>query len=399
MRPGTPGFVPERLIEAREARGLSTQLALASLVGKPRSTISRWELGEATPEPEALELLARQLNVRRSHLLRPIPDHGRGAFFFRARKSVEKDIRASERARLRWVQDISLVLQHYYDFPSYDVPDLLAGESYKSLREEDFERIALELRRHWRLGEGPIASVIGVLEARGFVVACDEVGSSRLDGLCRWSEVDQRPYVLLAKDKRSFFRSQMDAAHEMAHAILHRGVDQGSLEKDFDLIEAQAFRLASAFLMPSTTFPLEARYPTLSGLLSLKDRWRVSVKAMIKRCSDLAIISDTAATQLYKHYSAKGWNRGEPMDLEHPADEPKLLAKAIRGLVESGVRSKRDLLETEFTIPATDLEQLAALPPGWFDLSGEVIALELTPRKLHSTSGEVVQFPSSYRRS
>jgi len=399
MRPGTPGFVPERLVEAREARGLATQLALASLVGKPRSTISRWELGEATPEPEALDLLARQLNVRRSHLLRPVPKHGDGAFFFRARKSVEKDIRASERARLQWVQDISLVLQHYYDFPKYDVPDLLNGESYRSLRDEDFERIALELRRHWNLGEGPVASVIAVLEARGFVVAYDEVGSARLDGLCRWSEVDRRPYVLLAKDKRSFFRTQMDAAHEMAHAILHRGVDQDGLEKDFDLIETQAFRLASAFLMPSTTFPMEARYPTLSGLLSLKERWRVSVKAMIKRCSDLAILSDTATTQLYKHYSAKGWNRGEPMDQGYPVDEPKLLAKAIRGLVESGVRSKRDLLETEFTIPAVDVEQLTALPSGWFDLGGEVIPLELTMRKQQPGGGEIVPFPSPSRRA
>jgi Zn-dependent peptidase ImmA (M78 family) len=144
------------------------------------------------------------------------------------------------------------------------------------LRFDDLERIASDLRSHWKVGDGPVTSMIALLEAKGFVVARDIAGSVRLDGLCNWSEVDQRPYVLLAKDKQSFFRSQMDAAHEMAHAVLHRRLSQEDFEKDFKLIEEQAFRLASAFLMPSTTFALETKHKTLSGFIALKERWRVA---------------------------------------------------------------------------------------------------------------------------
>ena len=46
MRKGIPGFVPERLVEAREARDM-TQVTLAQLIGKTSSTsIGRWERGE-----------------------------------------------------------------------------------------------------------------------------------------------------------------------------------------------------------------------------------------------------------------------------------------------------------------------------------------------------------------
>lgn len=397
MRPGTPGFVAARLVEAREARNLNRQLALANLIGKPSSSVSRWETGEATPEPEALDALARALNVRRSYFLRPMIDHGSGAFFLRARKAVEPAVQARERARLRWAQDISLVLQHYYDFPEFNVPDFLDGKSYKALTEDDLEAIALELRHHWKLGTGPITSMISVLEQNGFVVVYDLADSGRLDGVCNWSNADNRPYVLIARDKETFFRSQMDAAHEMAHAILHRELSQSEFEDDFDRIETQAFRLASAFLMPSTSFPLEAKYPTLAGFLALKERWRCSAKAMIKRCSDLNIIDSATSTQLYKHYSFKGWNRGEPMDREWPRDNPKLLARAIRDLVESGLRSKSELLETEFIVPASDVENLVALPGGWFNAAGDVVPFNIARRKSNAGVGQVISFPEKQR--
>lgn len=391
MRTGTPGFVAQRLVQAREARGIGTQVGLANLIGKPQASVSRWESGEATPEPEAVDALAQQLNVRRGFFLRPMPEHGEGAFFFRARRNVERPLQARERARLRWVQDISLALQHYFDFPTFDVPDLLVGDEYSVLRADDIERIALDLRRHWKVGDGPVTSMISLLEAKGFVVARDVAGSARLDGLCSWSEVDHRPYVLLAKDKQSFFRSQMDAAHEMAHAILHKSLTQDDFERDFKLIEEQAFRLASAFLMPSTTFALEVRHKTLSGFVALKERWRVSVKAMIKRCSDLDLIDQDTSTQLYKYYSARGWNKGEPLDDHFGVDNPRLLAKAITSLVEEGTRSRYDLLGNEFAVTGADLEELCALEPNWFTSKGADI-IQLRPRR---DRADVIKFPST----
>jgi Zn-dependent peptidase ImmA (M78 family) len=233
-------------------------------------------------------------------------------------------------------------------------------------------------------------------------VACDEMGTTALDGLCNWSKTDGRPYMMLANDKMSFFRRQMDAAHEMSHAIIHRNVTAEELRRDFTLIERQAFRLASAFLLPASGFAMAVGYPTLSGLLTLKDQWRVSVKAMIRRCRDLDLVDDDGQIQLYKYYSAKGWNREEPLDRSTTVAQPRLLAQAIGMIADSGRRTKDELVSWDFTIPARDIEELVALPAGWFGReTGQVVHLRLNSnvRAFNDPgdqSAEVVPF-SSYR--
>jgi Zn-dependent peptidase ImmA (M78 family) len=172
----------------------------------------------------------------------------------------------------------------------------------------------------------------------------------------------------------------MDAAHELAHAILHRDVTDEQLKADFDIIERQAFRLASAFLMPADTFPLDVRVPTLSGFLAIKDRWRVSIKAMIRRCQDLDILETEDARQLYKYYSAKGWSREEPLDRSVPHAEPRMLASALRMIVENGARSKADLIASDFVFPGKDVAELVGLPEDWFSL-GDVIPLRMAATK------------------
>lgn len=281
-----------------------------------------------------------------------------------------------QHSQMSWLHDISGVLQHYVDLPAVDIPDVLGGASYRQLRDEDMERIALDLRRHWKIGEGPCADVVALLERVGFVVGAIEMGTSKLDGLCSWA-VDDRPHILLATDKMSFPRRQMDAAHEMAHAILHRNVTEVELKQNLKDIETQAFRLASAFLLPSTTYPLEVARPSLAALQTLKERWRVSIKAQIKRLSDLEMIPEHHVTQLYKLYSAKGWTKEEPLDREWPVSEPRLLRDLLNMIVGSGVRTKSDLLAVEFTMRPGDVENLASLPPGWFsEMTGEVVQLK-----------------------
>ena len=75
------------------------------------------------------------------------------------------------------------------------------------------------------------------MEQVGFVIGSIEMGTVKLDGLCSWSPINGRPHVLLATDKMSFARRQMDAAHEMAHGLLHRAVPQEELTRDLKFIE------------------------------------------------------------------------------------------------------------------------------------------------------------------
>jgi Zn-dependent peptidase ImmA (M78 family) len=296
---------------------------------------------------------------------------------------------------MHWLQEISGLVEHYVDFPEIDIPDVLNGASYKQLRDEDIEQIASDMRARWGIGEGPCIDMMPLLERIGCIVGSIEMGTSKLDGLCNWALGNDRPHILLSTDKMSFPRRQMDAAHELGHAILHRNVTGGELKKDLKEIERQAFRFASAFLMPATTYSYEVKTPSLASLLALKERWRVSVKAQIRRLSDLDLIPGEYAISLYKLYSAKGWSKEEPLDRNWQISEPTMLRSALELIVESGVRGKSDLLNVEFTMKAGDIENLAALPPGWFSKAGELVSLKLrdSNSKAQAMPPTILSFP------
>lgn len=396
MRVGTPGFVPERLVEARAARRVQSMKELALILGVSPSSVSRWETGKQAPEADALTELAKALRVRREFFLRPVFDSPRPMFYRKLVSTLKRD-REYQTSQVSWLHEISHVLQHYVDFPELDIPDVLGGSSYSQLRDEDIEDIAGELRSHWQLGEGPCTNVVAVLEKIGCVVGSIEMGTSKLDGVCSWSKSEDRPHILLASDKMNLPRRQMDAAHELGHAVLHRNVSAKALRDDLPEIERQAFRFASAFLMPQTTYVPEVPNYSLAGLLSLKERWRVSVKAQIKRLVDLEIIPQDHATQLYKTYSAKGWNRQEPMDKEWAVPKPRMLHDALCLIVDSGTRSKEDLLSVEFTMHPGDIENLVNLPSGWFSKkTGDVVSLALKTDASRETGapagGSVIPF-------
>jgi Zn-dependent peptidase ImmA (M78 family) len=403
MKVGTAGFIPARLTEIRNARRIPSRSALARRIGASASSVSRWEDEDSdqTPDPAMLIRLAGELQVRPEYFLRDTYESERPTFLRSLSSTLVRDLNY-QKAQMQWLHELSFVISHYVDLPEVDIPDVLGGTDYNQLRDEDIEQIALDLRRHWGLGEGPSGDIVTLMERIGIVVATIPMNTTKLDGLCSWSPIDGRPHVLLATDKMSFPRRQMDAAHELAHAILHRSVPVEEFEANLRVIERQAFRLASAFLLPSTSYPHEVKRCSLAVLANLKERWRVSIKAQIRRLSDLDIIPDDLSRQLYKLYSAKGWSKGEPLDQHWPIQPPRALRDSLNLIVDNSVRSKADLLATEFTIAAADVELLCALTPGWFERdSAEVVTLKRTNFDVGSSlqgEAQVISFPERPRR-
>lgn len=401
MRSGVPGFSPQRLVEARAARGL-TQVALADLSGRTSSSISRWEAGDQLPEVDALQAVARGLNLPISFFLNPQADHGPAPMFARSMAAATKSVRSRVEARLRWAQDISLVLQESVDLPEPNVPQFGATD-FREIRDADIEQMAVECRSAWELGLGPISDLLLAMENAGIVVVKERIGAGTMDGLSNWSAVDGRPYVFLATDKQTCARSRLDAAHELGHLVLHRGLTERALydAAAFKEIERQAFYFAGAFLLPAESFGAEVWSPSLPAFVSLKERWRTSVGAMIMRCSNLEIISDEYKQRLFKHYSAKGWRKHEPLDGEGEMsiEQPRLLSRAIRLLCDERIYTKPELLAA-VRLPANDVESLCGLPAGYMSNDGSISSLRLKgsagPSSNHNAN--VIHFPGKQEK-
>lgn len=374
MRTGVAGFQGERLAQARAVRGM-TQTALAASSGISPASISKWERGDQLPEPAALERVANALQLPVTWLLRPMPDYGQSHYFFRSNTSLTKDARTVAKIRLDWLFELSATIQEWIGWPELNLPLSLSRDDALLVSDEEIEDIAMQCRRHWNLGAGPIDNVIRVLESAGVLTTRGKLGYAKMDGVSRWFDLENRPYLLIAADKASAVRNRFDAAHELGHIVLHRHLTETDESRRYVEIERQAHLFASAFLMPAESIAIELTHPTLDTLIILKRRWKVSIAAMILRASSLNLISEAYATRLWKNYSARGWRKGEPLDDTLEPEHPHLMPRAIKMLLEEGGFSKERLIDT-IGLTGPDIEMLCSLPEGYLaDESATVIPL------------------------
>ncbi|MFP4496221.1 MAG: ImmA/IrrE family metallo-endopeptidase [Halochromatium sp.] len=389
----TPGFQATQLMQARLARGL-TRTALATAVKRSSPTVSKWEAGQQTPDPAALDALAKALRVPRDYFLNHPFATGERPRFFRSMANATKRSRERIAQHLLWLQRISHDLQTWVDLPAPTVPDLGGGDVQR-LQDGDIEDAAARVREQWRLWRAPIPDLLLVMENAGIVVGRCAFSAPSIDGVSHWSLADDRPYVLLSADKRTAVRSRFDAAHELGHLVLHRQVDQSALthRDEFKELENQAHRFASAFLMPADGFVNELPEISLEAFRTLKPRWGVSIGAMIYRCKDLGLITEEHAGRLFKYISARGWVRAEPEDERLTLEQPRLLERSIRLLLTQGGFSVEQLL-AQLRLHPKDIEALAGLPAGLLGKRGASVALLPLPRLKTDAEGKTGAAPA-----
>jgi Zn-dependent peptidase ImmA (M78 family) len=368
MTTSTPGFVGARLTEARAAASLSaTQLAEA--LGLSPQSISKYENGHQTPQMETLHLLASHLGVPATFFLKQPLERKDDPVFWRGSLAAPASMKARAAVRLAWMQEIVDYLAGFFDFPTLNIPRIdIPTIDTTSL---DFvERAAGELRRQWGIVDGPMPDCIEKLESNGILVSRIHVLAEKLDAFSQWSALFNQPFVVLSRDKASACRQRFDTLHELAHMVLHRGVDPRRLEdrSSYNALEKQAHRFACALLLPEREFLDELYSPSLDGFLALKERWGTSVAAMIVRCSDLEILSDDQVRAMWINYNRRGWRKGEPLDGKIEKESPSLIRKSFELLIEERVQSVHDIRRA-LPFPVTDLEELTDLEPG--TLGGE----------------------------
>ncbi len=380
MSRGITGFEPGRLIQALAARGLS-QVALANMVGVSPATISKWKSGQQSPEAETLVNLSQVINVTPEWFTRPLPEKC-SLPLFRSNASAHANARAMLEARLEWTQDIALALSEFVDFPEVNLPRR-AFTDPEQITNADIEDAADECRDIWNLGRRAIPDLAMAVEGAGVILVREETGVASIEGLSAWSPVLNRPIVLLSADKQNGFRSRFDLAHELGHLILHKGIDRSTDPSRHKLMEDQAHRFAGAFLLPAETFAADVKSPvTLDSLLLLKQRWGVSVAAMVMRLWALKVIDDDAKGLLFKRRSARWGVKAEPGDDGRAPEQTRLLKRTIELLASSGVMPV-DAVSAYIGLAANDIEMLTGLPEHY--LSGGAAVVHLA--KLKSSGG------------
>jgi Zn-dependent peptidase ImmA (M78 family)/DNA-binding XRE family transcriptional regulator len=320
MRIESP-FYGGRLRLARNFLGLS-QTELADAVEVSRTFIYKVEREEAAPSEQLRAALAEELGFPVEFFFRPLVDElAEEQAHFRKRVTTPQHVKHQAAALGTLFAEAIDYLDELLSLPEVRFPSIRCASV------EDIERAAEECRRQWGLGlDAPISNMIRVLENAGAVVATFEGSSQKVDAFS-WSR--RRPIVVRSTLKKSPTRARWDYAHECGHLVMHEG---SSLEEHE--AEAQANRFAGAFLLPRAGFLRE--FPRSYRLnwrtmFQLKDRWGVSLQAMIRRAFDLQLIDARQYRSASIFVAKKGWKKSEPGEPEE-TEVPELVSLALQHL-------------------------------------------------------------------
>lgn len=356
-----------RLKSARVYRGLSVA-ELAEKLDLQRQTVSMYESNKIlTPDYAIIKKLAVVLSFPIEFFLQE--DYEAidiGSVYFRSLLTTNKKYRSEQIERIKLIVKIFTFLSEYVAFYATNLPEYNGN---------DPEEAATLLRGFWGLSEKPIENIVYLVEKNGIIVTRFKSESNCVDAFSQRIELDDgdRYLVGYSSNKTSAARIHFDIAHELGHIMLHGwSEDIETLSRDeFREIEQQAHCFAGAFLLPRDAFleDLGVYGNSIDYYCELKKKWKVSIAAMIRRAYNLDAISQFTYQQLMRTMQKRGIRKIEPLDDSLKTVEPSMLRVAVDVLLQKGVFTPREFVETlasegSLSLTSKEIEQLLDLPDG-----------------------------------
>jgi Zn-dependent peptidase ImmA (M78 family) len=217
------------------------------------------------------------------------------------------------------------------------------------------------VREQWEIPDGPVENIVRLLERHGVAVFRSELASNNA---VRKTNVDAyswtsgpRPLVMLGTEKDAYERSRLDAAHELAHILLH-AADPEPANKS---LERQAQRFGGALLAPADL--MVELWPRgridWSRLQRVKQQLGLSLGALLYRARELGLVTETSYINAVKYMSARGWRTKEPGP-RLPPETPALIPEALALLNDNGL-SFEELASSAQLIAPDELRRLLGL--------------------------------------
>jgi Zn-dependent peptidase ImmA (M78 family) len=191
----------------------------------------------------------------------------------------------------------------------------------------------------------PIPNLISVIEKNRVLVMALPTNLAKIDAFSLWvGDETKRPIIVLTNNSAPGDRLRFSIAHELGHLVLHQIVKGNStkLEKEADLF-------ASEFLMPKDAMLKELAHPvTLTSLIHLKERWMVSIQALMLRALRLEIISLRQYKYLIYQLNNRDWRKIEPVNIK--VEKPRFIGQMAEILYGNPIDYKRIAAHTNLPL-------------------------------------------------
>lgn len=325
----------KRLKQLRLARGLS-QEALAARMGGlvTKQSLSKYERGKAYPSQKVLLKLAQALDTKAMHLVSE-PKFKVEILAFRSLASLSVRERGRIESLIKQELEERVRLQEFF-FRENELDVPVNALRCNSLEEAEMQ--ALVLREKWKLGIDPIANLTATLEDR-FIHVLEITADEKFDGVSALVHENGQAIAAAVVTRRNVAgeRQRLSLAHELGHLVLKvsRAVEK----------EKTAFRFGAAFLAPAEVIKKELginrTHLRIEELLFLKQRFGLSMQALLYRLKDLRIITNSHYTRWCMRINKLGWKKKEP--LESAPETPQWFRQNLLRALAEGLVSKRDV--------------------------------------------------------
>ena len=332
-------FLGMNLYIARSLNELTLQ-DLADNIGLTKQAIQYFESGSREPLSETIDKLSEILMVDKKFFYLndnyTIPSE---QFHFRKRKLISKKIEDNFLNRINIIKKIILYIENNINLPeNIFLKENLFDIDIKTLNIED---IVDYIKDIWSIKiNAPILNISRIIENRGCIIlSMDDI----IDKIDACSLNFETPIIIRASKSDNICRVRFTLAHEMAHLIIHKGIETGDI-----LTEMQANRFASCFLMPKVAFIEETKeflnrytkfnHILLKNLKSFKVRWGVAFAAIFRRAFDLKMIDENQYQEANIFLRKNHYIKNEIFDEEIGINETNTIFNNSISLLESNGR-------------------------------------------------------------
>jgi Zn-dependent peptidase ImmA (M78 family)/transcriptional regulator with XRE-family HTH domain len=203
----------------------------------------------------------------------------------------------------------------------------------------DVETAALDVRRAWDLGSGPVTNLLGLLEEKGIRVF-ELRGIEGFEGLSGNYGVGPSglsiPFITVNRDFPAD-RVRFTAAHELGHLLC------GFPERES--AESLCHAFAGALLLPRNAIEralMPARRKiSLWELKELKESYGISLQAIMYRGRSLDLVADRQVRNFRETMKANGWLVNEPVEYRGNEQASRLRRLLSYAVAESIIAPER----------------------------------------------------------
>lgn len=284
-------LVAYRIKNARKLKGFSMQ-KVADELQVSKQMISKYENGVSIPNSSNLIKLSRLFDLKVDYFFNPFKvELNEVNFRKKSTFSAKNQNALKEKIKIRlenylYIEDC-LSINYSFENPLKEIE--ITGQ-------EDIVSAVQKLKEDWAIGFDPVHNLIQLLEDKKIkIIELSEV-EDRFDGLATF--VDNQYPVIVLNQNFPVERKRFSLLHEIGHLLL--AISESCDMKKEDVCN----KFASEFLLPGNVlideFGGKRKHITYNELISIQEKYGISIKAIVYKLKDVGILSDNQHAGFYK---------------------------------------------------------------------------------------------------